>query len=116
MKVLISPLGLTPGAVTSAIYVLQREGYGWMDELITLSTGKSLAKLCEREIERDLARLADEQGHQVKYTPAGHEKITREDIGSAEDAAKFVSKAKEIIGARAGAGDEIYLNLTGGRK
>jgi hypothetical protein len=87
-----------------------------MNKLITLSTGDPITNLCEREVDRELARLERQVGAQVIYAPANRAKLTGGEIRSAEDAVRFVDLTKRVFRQCAEAGDEIYVNLTGGRK
>ena len=51
MKVLISPLGLSPGAVSGLYYALQREMEVKVDKVITIGTNDLKVRACQRILE-----------------------------------------------------------------
>ncbi len=112
-KLLISPLGMAPGVVTAAYYFLHENGFGVMDEIITVTTMNHLSKLCEREIEAELLRSRDEIGTITKYSKAT---IPSNEIYDSTDLYRFRKIILQLLQSNLTSGHSVYVNLTGGRK
>jgi len=112
-RVLVSPLGLSPGVVTGAFYALRDEGYGTMDKVVTIGTGKDLVRLCEKEIATELKEFEQECGTHVEYE-ARH--IAANEVRNADDVRAFAELLEALLQEHEARNDMIYLSLTGGHK
>ena len=115
MKVLLSPLGLAPGVVTGAYYALEPD-YGRMDRIITITTSNPQAKACEMMIADEVEKIESEGGHFVDYAPSNRKRVRHKLLENREHVMNFYRKVRNELSELERAGDEVYLNLTGGHK
>ena len=112
MKILISPLGFSPGVVTGAYYALRDNRWGEMDAIITVSTTSDLTRLCEREIEAELERARRELGVNVQYQE--RLAIPGDEVRTSADVYRFRRLILDLLNKYSQ--HQVYLSLTGGRK
>ncbi len=114
MKILVALLGLAPGTVTGVFYALQREGYGIIDRVVTLTTNSPDADTCERLIREELERWQQQTGGKVSYKP---ERITARDLEDVSSTNEFQDRIARILQReRMGGRNQVFLSVAGGRK
>ena len=103
MKVLISPLGLSPGAVSGFYYALQREMEVKVDKVITIGTNDTKVRHCRRVLE-DLFWKEDVQydHHSIRFPDLRWDGAVRE---FCKTVAVMLSLAEK---------DDIYLGISAG--
>ena len=108
-KVLISTLGFTPGAVTGAYFALARNGHK-MDEVVTVTTGSPLAKLCENLIDDTL----QEADFDIVYKQ--ERPTTKPTLSSLDDVGRFQDRFSRLLQDYIDRDYELFVDLSGGRK
>lgn len=106
-QLLLATLGLSPGAVTSAFFALQRAGVR-LDQVVTVTTDNLAARACEQMIWETLQET--EAAPLYKPLRAG----TVADLQHENATEKFTSYLRDLL-EEYGAVEEVHLALSGGR-
>jgi len=103
MKVLVSPLGLTPGAVSGLYYALQREMEVKVDKVITIGTNDLKVKACRRILD-DLfyEEEVDYDPHSIPFPDLRWD-------GAVRAFCKAVAATLALVEQ-----DEVYLGISAG--
>lgn len=109
-RVLISTLGLTPGVVTGAFFVLEALGYGPIDKVITLGTGVAVMKQCERFVRETLREARPEVVYETRRP------TTNDYLVDLDAVDKFRVEVQHAIEEHVADGYHVLLNVTGGRR
>ena len=107
-KILIATMGLSPGVVTSAYFMLERQGYGRMDQVISVTTSSAAARPCEQLVWQTL-QAADPH---PQYQPL--RAVGEQELRNSQAANRFTLFMEKLLGEH-GHNKEIYLVLSGGR-
>lgn len=103
MKVLISPLGLAPGAVSGFYYALQREMEVKVDKVITIGTNDTKVRHCRRVLDDlFLEEDVDYDPHSIPFPDLRWDGAVR---AFCKELAATLAVAKE---------DKVYLGISAG--
>ena len=103
MKVLISPLGLAPGAVSGLYYALQREMGVKVDKVITIGTNDRKVRSCQHILEdRFFEEDVDYDHHSIPFADLRWDGAVR---AFCKELAATLAVAKQ---------DEVYLGISAG--
>lgn len=104
MKILVSPLGLSPGAVSGLYYALQRELEVKVDKVITIGTNEPKLRGCRRILEEIFGEEGvDYDAHSIPFADLRWPGAVR---AFCKDVAATLALAEE--------GDKIYLGIAAG--
>lgn len=109
-QILISTLGLSPGVVTGAYFILEREGYGRIDQIVAITSKSESAGVCQRMIEETFEKLEDRPRYN-QFSAIQAEALR--DSQKTQEFAEFVLKKLQEYGRSY---DKLYINVSGGRK
>jgi hypothetical protein len=104
MKILVSPLGLSPGAVSGLYYALQRELEVKVEKVITIGTNDPKLRGCRRILEEVFWKEdVDYDAHSIPFADLRWPGAVR---AFCKEVAATLTLAEE--------GDEIYLGISAG--
>lgn len=109
-QILISTLGLSPGVVTGAYFILAREGYGRIQQIVGITSQSASASLCEEMIERTLETVEEKPNYWQWAAIAAEELSDSKKMMAFTD---FVLKKLQEYGR---SHDKLLVNVSGGRK
>jgi hypothetical protein len=102
-------MGLAPGVVTGAYFVLGQKGYGRIDKVISVTTTGPAASQCERLVRQTLQKVEPPVAYES--IRAVHER----ELSNSELTNRFTRRIERLLEEQGEAYDKIYLVLTGGR-
>ena len=109
-QILISTLGLSPGVVTGAYFILEREGYGRIDQVVTLTSKSESLNMCQEMINATFDLLDERPAYQ--QLAAIHAE-TVHDAQTSQKFTDFVLKKLQEVGR---SHKKLFINVSGGRK
>lgn len=109
-QILISTLGLSPGVVTGAYFILEREKYGRIDQVVAITSKSGRANVCEEMINATFDLLDERPGyHQFAA-------IHAETLCDSETSKKFTDFVLKKLQEYGRSHDKLFINVSGGRK
>ena len=109
-RLLISPLGLTPGVITGGFLALEAAGYGPIDKVITFGTGEGAMSACENMVGETLRAIRPGEVYETRRP------TTKRYLDQLADVDRFRKEVQKTIAAHVADGYHVLLNLTGGRR
>ncbi len=109
-QILISTLGLSPGVVTGAYFILERMRYGRIDQVVTITSQSESTRVCQEMI-NETFDLLDDRPQYAQLTAIRAETLS--DSRRSKEFADFVLKKLQEYGR---SHDRLYINVSGGRK
>ncbi|MCB8976283.1 MAG: hypothetical protein H6657_02530 [Ardenticatenaceae bacterium] len=109
-QILISTLGLSPGVVTGAYFLLEREGYGRIDQIVAITSKSGSANVCKEMINATFD-LLDERPDYLQLTA-----IQAETVHDAQMSQKFTDFVLKKLQEYGRSHDKLFINVSGGRK
>lgn len=109
-QILLSTLGLSPGVVTGAYFILEQEGYGRMDKIIGITTASAYAAPCQRLISKTLAQANPGLVYEQRLA------VDEKELRDSAMTHRFTQFMRHLLDEVGPAYDQIHLNISGGRK
>lgn len=109
MNILLSPLGLSPGAVSGIYHALEDEGTH-IDRVVTISSSTHLDAKTNLAV-RYLSEYLKSQG-----VPYENRAIASSDLIQEPDVLAFMQQVEDVLQDAQSKGDKVYLGIAGGRK